>query len=331
MPADDQPLEVQLERDAQVQVDVERVVVGDERARRRAALDRLQHRALDLGEPLVLEVVADCADRGVPDPEDLAGAGVGLQVDVALAVAGLGVGEAAPLVGRGQLGLRQQREAAYAHRELTAPGGHHDALDADPVAAVHRVEVGVDVRADDRRVDEELKVAGAVAQHREGEAALAPDQRQAARDPNEVAGDLIRGQVAVRRPDLRDAVVGRVAVGVVPVGRRPVSGRRDGARRGTGGRGVRPHRFARLIDLGVGGHATTIGITPAPGQVRRAPLARLAESPTPFGRRRRLLRRPCVMWRGVFRSRSGGEQVDQAVPAAAASRREAEAGPLPPP
>jgi hypothetical protein len=56
--------------------------------------------ALDLGEPLVLQVVADGADRGVPDPEDLARAGVRLQVDVAPAVAGLGVGEAAPLVGR---------------------------------------------------------------------------------------------------------------------------------------------------------------------------------------------------------------------------------------
>ena len=35
--ADDQPLERQLERDPQVHVDVERVVVGDERLRRRAA------------------------------------------------------------------------------------------------------------------------------------------------------------------------------------------------------------------------------------------------------------------------------------------------------
>ena len=272
--------------------------------------------------------IAACAD-----PEDLAGALVDHQVDVALPVAGLDVGEAAPLVRR-----RAQRPCASSaklptrDRELAPPGGHHDALDADPVAAVELVEVVVDVRR--RRPPVSTKswmVAGAVAQHREGEAALAPDQHQPARDPNEVAGDLIRGQVAVRRPDLRDVVVGRVAVRVVPVGRRPVSGRRDGARRGTGGRGVRPHRFARLIDLGVGGHPTTIGITPAPGQVRRAPLARLAESPTPFGRRRRLLRRPCVMWRGGFRSRSGGEQVDQAVPAAAASRREAEAGPLPPP
>ena len=44
--ADDEPLQVQLERDAQVGVDVERVVVGDERAwpwRRPGCV--LQHRA----------------------------------------------------------------------------------------------------------------------------------------------------------------------------------------------------------------------------------------------------------------------------------------------
>ncbi len=111
-PADDEPLEVQLQRDPQVEVDVQGVVVGDERAGRRAALDRLQHRALDLGEAQAVQVAADRVDRGVPDPEDLAGALVGLEVDVALPVAGLDVGEPAVLVGRRQQRLGQQRELA---------------------------------------------------------------------------------------------------------------------------------------------------------------------------------------------------------------------------
>ncbi len=51
-PADDEPLEVQLGRDAHEEVDVERVVVRDERARRGAADDRVQHRRLDLDEAL---------------------------------------------------------------------------------------------------------------------------------------------------------------------------------------------------------------------------------------------------------------------------------------
>ena len=49
-PADDQSLEVQLGGDAEVEVDVERVVVGDERSRRRAAELVAEHRRLDLDE-----------------------------------------------------------------------------------------------------------------------------------------------------------------------------------------------------------------------------------------------------------------------------------------
>ena len=48
--ADDQPLEVQLEGDAQVQRHVERVVVGDERAGVGAAGLDVEHRRLDLDE-----------------------------------------------------------------------------------------------------------------------------------------------------------------------------------------------------------------------------------------------------------------------------------------
>ena len=48
--ADDAALEVQLGGDAQVQVAVELVVVGRERARERAAVQRLQDRRLDLDE-----------------------------------------------------------------------------------------------------------------------------------------------------------------------------------------------------------------------------------------------------------------------------------------
>ena len=45
--ADDQPLEVEFQRDPQVQFDIQRVVVGQERACRRAAGDGLQDGRLD--------------------------------------------------------------------------------------------------------------------------------------------------------------------------------------------------------------------------------------------------------------------------------------------
>ena len=48
--ADDEPFEVELVRDAKVEVDVERVVMRHEGARERSAVDRLQDGGLDLDE-----------------------------------------------------------------------------------------------------------------------------------------------------------------------------------------------------------------------------------------------------------------------------------------
>ena len=59
--ADDQPLEVELGRDPQVEVAVERVVVGGEGPRQGAAVERLQDRRLDLDEAVLVEPAADLA------------------------------------------------------------------------------------------------------------------------------------------------------------------------------------------------------------------------------------------------------------------------------
>ena len=64
--ADDQPLQVQLGGDAQVEVAVERVVVGREGPRQRAAVERLQDRRLHLDEAVLVEPAADLGDRTRP-------------------------------------------------------------------------------------------------------------------------------------------------------------------------------------------------------------------------------------------------------------------------
>ena len=53
--AHQQPLQVQLVGDAEVERHVQRVVVGHEGPRRRAAVERLQDRRLDLEEPALIE------------------------------------------------------------------------------------------------------------------------------------------------------------------------------------------------------------------------------------------------------------------------------------
>ena len=64
--ADDEPLEVELGRDAQVEVGLELVGVGHERVREGAAVARLEHGRLDLDEALLVEVAPDRGDDPRP-------------------------------------------------------------------------------------------------------------------------------------------------------------------------------------------------------------------------------------------------------------------------
>ena len=148
--ADDQPLEVQLERDAQVQRHVERVVVGDERAGVGAAGLDVQHGRLDLGEAAVAERAPEAGDHLVAHVERPPGVGVDDEVDVALAEAGVGVGQAVPLVGQRAQRLGEQREVLDLHRQLAGARRHDRAVDADPVAAVELLDGGEALVADRR-------------------------------------------------------------------------------------------------------------------------------------------------------------------------------------
>ena len=99
--ADDQPLQGQLERDPQEHVDVERVVVGDERPRRRAAgLARAGPGVSTSRKPRSSSDAAGRGDHRRALREDLARVVVDDQVEVAAPVAGLGVGEPVAHVGQ---------------------------------------------------------------------------------------------------------------------------------------------------------------------------------------------------------------------------------------
>ena len=140
-PADHQPLQVQLGGDAQVEVEVEGVVVGGERPGQRPAGDGMQQRGLDLDEAAVLEEPAGLrhdAAAGLEHPHAVV---VGPQVRVALAVAEVGVGDALPLVAEAPAGLGEQLPLLHAHRQL-APAGPDDLAGGDdPVSEVERGEV----------------------------------------------------------------------------------------------------------------------------------------------------------------------------------------------
>ena len=279
--ADDQPLEVQLEGDAQVQRHVERVVVGDERAGVGAAGLDVQHRRLDLDEAPSAERAAEAGDDRVADVERPAGLGVDDEVDVALAEAGVGVGQAVPLVGQRAQRLGEQLEAVDLDRQLAGAGRHHRAVGADPVAAVELLDVGEAVVADDRLGDEQLELDAAVGDRGEHElAGVALEQ-----DP---AGDAdlrrrspcpARGR-ATRRAPRRRCGCGRSGTGTARA-------RAAGARRPAPG----------------GGPARPPGRCPAPGSRwlahdRVTVTRRPSSGPRPVrGRRRGPFRPGRLAWR----------------------------------
>jgi hypothetical protein len=152
-PAHDQALEVQLVRDAEIELHVERVVVRDEGAGQRASVDRLQHRGLDLEKPAFVEEAPDRRDHPGTGREHVPDLRRDGQVHVPLPVPGLPVaqpGVDAALAGFGvHLLLPQRQRPDRLGKQLVGvhPIGRlprscpeYRSLDADPVADVDQVD-----------------------------------------------------------------------------------------------------------------------------------------------------------------------------------------------
>ncbi len=166
--ADDEALEVELVRDAEVVVRVELVVVRDERLREAAPVERLQDRRLDLDEAVRVEPAADCGDHARANHRLGARLLVHEQIEVALAVAELDVRDPVERVRERAPVLSEQDQLVDGDGRLAAAGFGGRADDSNDVA-----EVDVDVtRA--RRVAEQLDPPGAVDEVEEDELAACP-------------------------------------------------------------------------------------------------------------------------------------------------------------
>jgi hypothetical protein len=174
--ADDQALQEQLRRDAQVHIHAQRVVVRLERPRHRAAGDRLHHRRLDLEVAVGVHRVAQRVDHFRAHRERAARFRRDDQVDVALAVAHLLVGEPVELLRQWAQRLDEQPQPGCVNRQLALVRLEERAFDSDDVAEIPVLELLVRVGAGDvvRHVD--LQATAAVLQRRE--ARLAHDALQ---------------------------------------------------------------------------------------------------------------------------------------------------------
>ena len=181
--ADDQALEVELGRNAQELLHVERVVVRDEGLGRGAARDRVHHRRFDFHEAVAGHVIADRRHDGRTGAEGEARFLVHDQIDVALTVLHFLVGEAVELVRQRAQRLGQQADLGGLDGQLAGLGLHQRADDTDDVAEVPALEGGIGFFADLVARDVELDAAGNVLDG--GERSLAHDALE-----HHAAGDL---------------------------------------------------------------------------------------------------------------------------------------------
>ena len=199
-PADDQALEVELGRDAQVEVGVELVRVRHERIGEGAAVAGLEDRRLDLEEAVLVEVAADRGDHARPQLEVGARLVVHQQVEVALPVARLGLGQPVEGVRQRPLDLGEQLELGDCERGLAALRPGRDPGRADDVAEIEVDGPGAILG------DEQLDLPGAVDEVEEDELPHVPPSHDPPSDPPRLAGLLPGLDLLSLDPDRRNLV-----------------------------------------------------------------------------------------------------------------------------
>ena len=141
----DQTFEIQFIGDAQVERDVQCVVVRDERPGRRSAGNWLQDRRLHLEVAPLVEELAHRVDDLTPLEERILDLRIDDQVDVALAVALFRIAEgivyfAVFLLDYGQRAQRfaQQRKSLAMNGQFTGLGDEDETFDPDDIADVEQ-------------------------------------------------------------------------------------------------------------------------------------------------------------------------------------------------
>ena len=255
--SDHQPLEVELRRDAQAELGVQRVGVGEERTGQGPSCLRLQDGGLDLHEALRLKPVPQDGQRPEADVEDAPAFLVGQQVNLPLAVPGLSVAQAVPLVGQRPERLGQDLQAAHVDRELASPAGDHLAGGSHPVAQV-------DERLDGGRVgrkvvgpEHQLNGPAGVLDGGEAQFAVAPQGGHPPGDARHLARPRVRVQPGVRRVQAgqRRAALEPGGIGVDAQGLQRIAvGPAFRGLRGQPSWGGRLGRLAALIGEDCGAH-----------------------------------------------------------------------------
>ena len=208
--ADHQSLQIQLRRHAQIQIQIQCVVVGNEGLGHGAARDVMHHRRLDFEEAPCVQPAPHRAEDARSRHEDLARFRGHDQVDIPLAVALFDIRQSMPLVRQWPQRLGQQPQRVALQRQLTGPGAHQGALRGDDVADIPSLELFVGV-AEGIGLQEQLQPSAHVLDLRE--AGLAHDPLG-----HQPAGDLhapLAGSQRLARPAFGIGEFGLQIAGVI--------------------------------------------------------------------------------------------------------------------
>ena len=206
-PAGNQPLEIELIGNAQVEGLIERVVVRREWPRRRTAVERLKHRSLDFEVSVGVEILPKGSHQLGANLENAPHFEVGDQVGISLSVAQLDILQPVVLVGRGIERLGQHGHRAAAHGDLARLRAEERARRLDPVAQIEPVqELGEGLFAHFVFAQIELDGAVTVPELHEDRLAHVPDRGDAATDGHHMLG---RALTFVRFEEI-DCLGGRV-------------------------------------------------------------------------------------------------------------------------
>ena len=201
--ADDQPLEVQLIGNPQIQIGVELVVMRDKRHRRAAAVQRLQDRSLDLDKPLLGQELPDDGDDAGTELHRLADVGVDDQVDIALAVAGLLVGQAMIFFRQRVKRFGEKLKRIHGYRLFAGAGDKQGAGQADDIPQVKQAEQAPQGLADGILFDIPLQSPELILEMEEGRFPHDPNRH----DPS---GQRYHGGLFRQRIEVAEDLLGRV-------------------------------------------------------------------------------------------------------------------------
>ena len=197
--------------------DIQRVVVGGEGPRHRAAGDGLHHRRFHFEIAALVEEAAHALEAPCARLTKTSRTSrVGEQIEIALAIAQLHVLQAVILLRQREHGLGEKGDGLDVHGQLAGARAEEIAGDADVVAEVEQLVKLKCLLADGIEPNVDLQPLAALLQLRKAGLALSTDGHDASGDGylGAFGLKLLAGRSVIERAQYGDVVGGAVVIGV---------------------------------------------------------------------------------------------------------------------